>query len=135
MTLLTKEPIQNFIGNGITYPINLDKGKVVLESGFELIKSSIKIILAWSYPQRFFLAEFNSRLESLLEEPNDQILKSLLQTFIFDSINQWEKRVQLLEAEIHSSDTDKINVQITYKIINSEKQDTFIYPFYRKIIY
>lgn len=74
--------IQNFIGNGMIFPVTVTaNGNVPIYSGFELIHSSIRVIVGWVFGTRFFLAEFGSRLEDLLEEQNDAVLNSLVQHF------------------------------------------------------
>ena len=128
-----KKPLENFIGAGIVFPIELDKGKAVVKSGFELIRSSINLIIGWPYGSRFYLSEFGSRIEELLEEPNDEVLRMLINTFVIDSINQWEKRIFLTGADIVDVSPTKIKILLRYRIINSQTEDSFIYPFYRKI--
>lgn len=129
-----QKPIQDFIGKGITFPIVLENGKPKVESGFQLIRSSIAMILTWPYGTRFFLGEFGSRLEELLEEPNDEILKNLINVFVVDAINDWEKRVELLSVTILDIDYKTIHIGLRYKIINTQLQDNYIFPFYRQII-
>jgi phage baseplate assembly protein W len=129
------KPIQNFIGSGLTFPIELNNGRGVIKTGFDLIRSSIRAIVMWPEGQRFYLAEFGSKLERLIEEPNDDVLKQIIYTFIVDPINQWEKRISLTQAEIVSVDDRSINISLTYRILNSQSEDSFIFPFYRKITY
>jgi phage baseplate assembly protein W len=129
------KPIQNFIGSGLTFPIELDNGRGVIKTGFDLIRSSIRSIIMWPEGQRFYLAEFGSKLEKLIEEPNDDILKQIIYTFIVDPINQWEKRIQLLNAQIEDINDHAIHIKLSYRILNSQSEDSFIFPFYRKIIY
>lgn len=128
-------PVRDFIGNGLTFPIQLTKGRGNLYSGFELIRSSIRNILAFKYGSRFFLAEFGSRLNDLMEEPNDEVLKNLILTFVIDAVTKWEKRVDQISATVDRTDTQSIDIRIIYKIKNSQTVDNFIYPFYRQIIY
>jgi len=130
-----QQPIQNFIGTGLTFPIKLINGRGVLVTGFDLIKSSLYMILSWPFGNRYFLGEFGSRLEDLLEEPNDEVLKDLLETFIIDAITQWEKRVEVMSVDITNSSPTSLNVNLTYRIINSQLVDNFVFPFYRQIIY
>lgn len=130
-----KQEIQDFIGKGLTFPINVVNGRAPLESGFELIRSSIRVILAWAYGNRYFLGEFGSKLDELLEEPNDQILYNLINTFVIDAIEEWEKRIELRDVVIENSTQTKIEVRLYYKIINTQKEDNFVFPFYRQIIY
>lgn len=129
------KPVQDFIGQGLTFPINLQNGKPSIDSGFNLIRASIRNILAFEYGTRYFLAEFGSRLNELLEEPNDEILWNTINTFIVDAITTWEKRVSTISTQIVSSSPEKVEVSILYRVNNSQTVDNFIYPFYRQIIY
>lgn len=128
--------VQDFIGKGFTFPINLTNGKPNIDSGFDLIRASIKTILAFTIGERYMLGEFGSRLQELIEEPDDQILHNLINTFVVDAVTQWEKRVSTISTEIVSSDDiGLINISITYRVINSNTPDNFIFPFYKEIIY
>jgi phage baseplate assembly protein W len=129
-------PVRDFIGNGLIFPIQLDNnGRGILASGFDLIRASIKTILAFKVGSRFFLPEFGSRLEELIEEPNDEVLKNLITTFIVGSIKTWEKRVSQIDAQVISINDSSVQVSITYQIKNSQTVDNFIYPFYKQLIY
>lgn len=130
-----QQPIQNFIGSGLTFPIQLENGKGKLFTGFELVRSSLRMILAWPYGHRFLLGEFGSRIEELLEEPNDEILKNILETFIIDAISDWEKRVEVISVDIQDKTATELTVNLTYRIVNTQSVDNFIFPFYRQIIY
>lgn len=125
----------NYLGKGLTFPIQLDRGTAVLETDFLLIRSSLRILLGWNYPKRFFLAEYNSRIHELLEEPNDEILAKLLEHLIIDAIDKWEKRVDLISVSFVKSDSKSIDLEIQYKLLNTQQVDSFIYPFYKTIIY
>lgn len=131
-----QKELEVYIGKGITLPLKLVGGKPPLETGFDLIRSSIRMILAWSFGTRFFLNEFGSRLEELLEEPNDVILEEMVEHITSDAINKWEKRVELLGVIAEGSKKDlgyKMSLTITYRIKAVDRTDTFVYPFYYQI--
>lgn len=131
-------PIRNFIGQGLIFPIELENGRGKLFTGFDLLRSSIKVILSWPYNQRFLLGQFGSRLEDVLEEPNDDVLHNLVYTFVTDAIATWEKRIELVNVELIRNDqraSSSLSLSLTYRIINSQIEDNFVFPFYRKIIY
>ena len=126
--------LEDFIGSGVTYPIELDsRGCVSISTGFKLIESSIKICTAWPLGQRFFLAEFGSQITRILEEPNDTILKHLLSTFFKDAVEKWEKRVEEVIVTFQDLSYTKITVKVDYRVINTPRTETFIFPFYRNI--
>lgn len=127
--------LQNFVGQGITLPLDLVNGKAPLATGFELIRSSIINILSWQYGTRFFLGEFGSQLYQLLEEPNDQILQDTIRVFVIDAIAKWDTRIEITNMVMERVSDTTLNLTVTYNIINIKKEDTFTFPFYRKIIY
>lgn len=126
---------KKFVGQGIVFPIILENGKAPIYTGVELVRSSIRIILSWEVGNRFFLPEFASRLETLLFEPNDFLLKQLLNIYVVEALKKWEHRIELLEANIEDVDFQAIKLNISYKILTTNTVDTFIFPFYRKINY
>lgn len=129
------KPLKDFIGSGIAFPIKLTNGRAVVTSGFELIRSSIQMILGWPVGTRFYLSEFGSKLEELLEEPNDDILKQIIYTFVVDPITVWDKRVSLVDVSLEDITETKLSLRMTYRIVNSQTTDTFVFPFYRNIVY
>lgn len=128
-------PVQDFIGAGLTFPIQLQNGRPLLSSGFDLIRASIINILSYELGSRFFLAEFGSRLNELIEEPNDEILANLLNQFVIGAVTQWEKRIQTIATSIVNENDTTIFISITYQVLNVNTPDNFIWPFYKQIIY
>jgi len=125
-----------FIGGGITFPIEVNsKGSVDVMSNNVLLRSSIKNILYWPTSQRFFNEQFGSRIFDVLEEPNDNIGKALVRTFIFEALNRWEKRILVKDTRVLNSDHQVINIEITYEIRSTRTEETMVFPFYKEIIY
>ena len=130
--------LQNFLGAGLVFPIKLTNlGRPNIDTGFELIRSSIQIILAYLIGTRFMLGEFGSKLELLLEQPNDKILEALVRTHVIDAITRWEKRVETLEVRIEKPPTreEVMNIFIHYKIKDTKIEDSFIFPYYSELRY
>ncbi|MAO08031.1 MAG: hypothetical protein CL596_04890 [Alteromonas sp.] len=125
-----------FIGSGMVFPILInDKGRPDIISDSDLIKSSIKIILSWAFGTRYFNELFGSRVDELIEEPDDSVTKSLLKLFITESLNTWEKRITIKGIQLNNKGVGKIDAIIYYSVRNSKIEDTMIYPFYNNIIY
>jgi len=135
MDITNDETLVKFIGKGMVFPIELTNGRANLETGSELIQSSIKNIFAYTYGDRFFLHEFGALLEGLLEEPNDQVLQKTIQHYVVDAIFKWEKRVEPVSTFITKVNDRKVNISLTYRIRNSKLVDTFVFPYYPKLIY
>lgn len=127
--------VNNYVGKGLVFPIELDSnGRPILSTGFDLINSSIKIILTWS-SSRIMLSEFRSLIDDLLEEPNDDLLKGLVEFYIYDNLRRWEKRIDILETSIQITEYQRMDASIKYRINNSNLEEVFTFPFYRKITY
>ena len=115
---------------GLVFPLKLDSGKATLVSGAELIQSSLKIILAWPLLTRQFSSNFGSRIEEAIEDQNDNILFSLVNRFVIDSIKNWEQRITLQKINIERPSNTRLSVAISYFIKEDNIQDTFYYNFY-----
>jgi len=128
-----QKPVQDFIGRGLTFPIRLVNGAPPIDSGFTIIRASIATILSFQFGERFMLGEFGSRLNDLIEEPNDQILENVINTFIVDAITRWEKRITQISATLIRPDAWSIDLNLVYQVKNVQNSDNFVYPFYRQL--
>ena len=136
MGQFNNKKLQNFLGTGLVFPLELTPGgSAVVKSGWPLIKSSLHIIMAWLMGQRFFLGEFGTHIHNLLDEPNDETTKNMLITFLDEAIQKWEKRVELLDITIDEPEIGKKKLLLTLRIVNSQQIENFIWPFYTEIIY
>lgn len=127
-----------FIGSGITFPIELtSEGRPPIEDNVKLINSSIMAILNWPYAHRFFNEAFGCRVSELLEEPNDDIVKTLISHFIVDALTTWERRIIINNSgvSIVSFDNTKVEIKLNYRINATKTEETFIFPFYKEITY
>lgn len=128
--------IENYIGKGITFPIEISSlGGPVIKTGFDLVNSSIKNILMWPRNQRIFLSQYGSPLSLLVEEPNDILLSSLASNFVTNTLKKWEKRITIIEVRVVNISAEKLDISLTYKLTKSNLEETFVFPFYRNIIY
>lgn len=127
-----------FIGSGLIFPIQLDsQGRAITDNSLELLRTSIVHILATPKHFKWFNEKFGVRLWEVLEEPNDAVGIALVKTFVTEAISLWEPRVQLLEVklEVDKATLEKVNIEIKYKVRNSKTVDSFIYAFYKELIY
>lgn len=115
---------------GLEFPIILETGSSSLSSGINIIKSSLKIIISWPIRTRYFNGEFGSRIDEVLENQNDNILISIIRQFIIDSITKWEKRIELISVEIFRPTSEKLTINLVYRVKELDIQDTLFYDFY-----
>jgi phage baseplate assembly protein W len=125
--------IKDFVGQGMIFPLQLQNGKAVIYSGFELLESSIRIILSWPIGTRFMLGEFGSNLYQMLHEPNDDIALALVKQYTKDSLDLWEKRIIFLDLDIVSRTNYELIIKLTYKIRGTQLEKTMVFPYYQSI--
>lgn len=124
-----------YYGSGIIFPIELTStGLPIIRKGAELIKPSIRTILTWPQNKRIFLNQFGSRLNELLEEPNDELLKGLINFFVRDSLETWEKRIDVIDVQISRKEPEELEVSVTYQNKITGLEDVMTFPFYKTII-
>lgn len=123
-----------YLGTAIKYPITIVNGKPALVNADENIKQSILQILSTPQGHRLMLPEYGSRLEEMVFEQNDDILKNMVRLFIMEALSTWEKRIKFKNVSFEQ-ENDVILCEISYLILASNEIDSFVYPFYKKLIH
>jgi len=115
---------------GLSFPLQLTSGAHTLVEGVDLIKDSIKIILSWPLYTREYVDDFGSRIFEVLEEPNDDILKTLIRKFTIDALQRWEYRIELLDFNIERTAPEKIAVDLIFRVRELNIEDSLSYDLY-----
>lgn len=113
---------------GLVYPVSKwSGGYFTTRTTKDLIRSSIRMILATRLGERVMLPEFGSRLYELVFEPMDDALRSLARTFVIEAIQRWEPRVTLQAVSLSSDDnTNTFTISMSYIINENAEQDTLV---------
>jgi len=125
--------VNKFIGGGLAFPIKLNAGVPVIESGSNLISSSIKMILGWTSGTRLFNERFGSLVNLVLEEPNDELLRSLAEDVAYDAIANWERRIIIQDVRVQKIREDKLELDIVYRIKGSNIENSLTFPYYKTL--
>lgn len=122
-----------WIGRGMEmpYPFNPNTGGIQINTGSDRLHQSIHYILSTIPGERFFLPEFGSKLYLLLFEPNDYILRDLIQVYIKEALDRWEPRITVLSVETQDTGDTTVPVMITFRIKATNMIDNYVYPFRR----
>lgn len=120
------------IGQGVQVPnmINVLTGGVVTNTGGSRINQSIYQILSTVPGERFFMPDFGSRLHELLFEQNDFILEDMIKLYVKEDLQKWEPRITVTYVNT-VIDEHTVNVSISYKLINQNVVNNYVYPFSR----
>lgn len=131
-TVVTDET--KYLGSAIKYPLVLTNGRPEISNGKQAVREGIMTLLSESIGSRFFLRDYGCRNEELLFEPNDAVLLEMLKTYTYEALSYWERRVRFITCEFEVSES-KIDMSITYEVLQSSEVDSFVYPFYRTLIH
>lgn len=127
---------ERITGTGLVFPIKLENGRAQLSTGWELIKASLKNILSYEYGERYFLYEFGLKLRALLEDPVDEATISILEYQFEVNLPNWERRCKIDSIEIiPTKDLGKVNISCRVTILATQQEETFVFPYYKEIIY
>jgi len=132
----------DFLGKGLKYPFRFqsDSGGTQVSATtsreHEHIRESILQILGTCPGERFMNPEFGSRLNDLVFEQDDEVIKGLIRYYVIDAVKRWEKRIVLSSISFNQSQQDSnsnvIQLNISYRVINSQVEDNLVYPFFKK---
>lgn len=109
---------------GLVFPITLVGGGVSSTTQGSLIKCGLINLLSWPTGTRPFGENFGSRIEQLLDEPNDQVTGSLVYQFTKDAISAFEDRITLLEVTMERNTPSSLQITLTYKLNDSGQIDS-----------
>lgn len=80
-----------------------------------LIQNNLTALFIYELGSRFRQEHFGSRLWEVIEEPNDQVLKHLLDLFIKSSVAKWEPRIKALDV-ILEHQREKLHITIQFMV-------------------
>jgi len=115
---------------GISFPLELTSGSHTLVEGVDLIRDSIKTILSWTLYTREYEDSFGSRIFETLEEPNDDVLMTLIRRFTVDALEKWEKRIELISMNFERPAPEKVAIDLVYRIKELDIRDSLQYYYY-----
>jgi hypothetical protein len=123
-------------GVGLAFPLQVNSsGGSVYATGQDLINQSLAIILLQLTKERPYAPEFGVQIERFRYEPNDTILETFLDNFIVDAVELWEKRIKIKNITFEKQELPQnaINCIISYQIVGSSGEGTYVFPFYREL--
>lgn len=128
------------IGRGVAYPFSFTERtgglkpiQVVSEAtGIDKIRMSIFQILGTDRGSRVMRRDFGSQIRKLVFLPMDLNLQAILEHYIRDAIEKYEKRVEVGEIKMNLDEKDKgrLNIEINFQVRRTQEPGNLVYPFY-----
>ena len=114
-------------GFSIPFRLNPASGGVVAESGTEKLKENIIHILMTDVGERVMRRDYGGGLRELVHDPNNDVLRAIVQHQIAKSIGQWEPRVQLGQVNVTQQEGTLI-AEINYVIRETHRPERVSVP-------
>ena len=105
-----------------SHPATADVTKKLDE---EAVKASIRNLISTRHYERPFHPEIGCQRYALLFENYSPITRQVMKKTIFDVIEKFEPRVQVMDVIIRDKpDNNSIDLEILFKVINSDRPIT-----------
>lgn len=105
--------------NFTAHPVTKD---IVRRFDENAVKASLKNLVLTANYERPFHSELGSPIRALLFEPFSPMLVASMKKAIWDMVNNFEPRVEMLDVKIYyGSDSNSMDVTIEFKIVNTER--------------
>jgi len=115
---------------GITFPFRIDPntGSVATSTEDEKIRENIAHIIMTGIGERTMRRTYGGGLQQLVHDPNNDVMRKIVQHQIAKSLGQLEPRIFLTGVYI-AQDGPTLALRITYVIRRSKQNQVFSVPF------
>ena len=133
---MATEANSSILGKGIKFPFEISatgdgKSGVIMSEEKQHVYESIWNILTTPIGSRFMRREFGSKLYDVPFEPQNEATITLINYFIVEAVERWEKRVKVQSSDIiYNKKEGQVIVSISVWFINQQEEGNMVFPFY-----
>jgi hypothetical protein len=130
----------DILGKGWRFPFAITKRKggtgtsasLSESEGIEHVKESIQQILGTPIGSRVMRRDFGSRLHQVVFAPNDSTIDTLVEHYVREAIERWEKRVVVGPITVVHSERHlgRVEIGVQFRIIRTNVAGNLVFPFY-----
>ena len=123
----------DFLGVGITFPMELDElGKVKMSRYEEAVRQSVWIILGTAPGERLMRPDFGCGIHNLVFAPNSAATIGKVVSEVTSALIEWEPRIDVLDVNAAPDDNQAnlLLIQISYQVRTTNNRFNLVYPFY-----
>lgn len=127
---------KSFLGTGWSFPPTFKQQLATVEtvSSEDDIFQSLQILLTTQLSERVMRSDFGCDLSALLYENITITLLTKIKGIIQNAILKYEPRVDLLDVDFQSGETEInngiIKIEIVYKIRATNSRQNYVFPYY-----
>ena len=122
---------QKFLGTGWTFPIKVNRRGGLSYSQHEKdIEESIYIILGTSKGERIMRPDFGCGIHDFVFSPAHEFTMQSIKNRVEDALRDWEPRIDLLGVDVSPVETNRLIINIEYRVRSTNTFYNLVYPFY-----
>jgi hypothetical protein len=119
--------ISDVAGPGYPFQIDPNTGGVAWATGTDKLRQNIQLILGTRYGERPMNRNFGTRIHTLVHDPNDGVLASLLQSQVQQNLMQFEPRILVTHTSLTQSEGE-VQMVVNYTYTTEPVADQLILP-------
>ena len=124
----------DFLGTGWSFPVRVGAGAIEQVSGEEDVRQSIHLILATAKGERVMRPDFGCGIHDLVFAAVSTQLIARVRREVEDALRTYEARIEVLRVVVPTTGLPqgRLDVEIDYRVQNTNQTGNFVYPFYFK---
>jgi len=124
---LPKPPADaGFFGQSIAYPLTIERGRLVLVSGDDIVPQAIASLLDTVPGERVMQPDYGAGV-SLFEPPDPHVMQERLA----DQMRDHEPRGEIVNVDVQDQGEGRHDYVIEYRTIREADVRTLTYPYFR----
>lgn len=122
----------SFLGVGWQFPVEQKQQQIVLSELEQSVRESILLVVSTAKGERIMRPTFGCGIHELVFSPNDPTTAGLISFEVREALIDWEPRIEVLDVETTPDRTEgnKLQVNIRYRVRNTNNVFNLVYPFY-----
>lgn len=112
---------------GFAFPFALSDGGVQRANGQDKIRQNIRALLATRFGERVMLREYGTRIHSLVHDPNDEAMATLVKRQLQECLLAWEPRVLVTNVAFERREAE-LYVRLDYTHTSEPSTDSLLVP-------
>lgn len=112
---------------GFAFPFALAQGGIQRASGRDKIRQNIRALLATRFGERVMLREYGTRIHSLVHDPNDDVMATLVKRQLQECLLAWEPRIVITGVAFERREAE-LYVRLDYTHTNEPSTDSLLLP-------
>lgn len=114
---------------GPAFPFRIDPvtGGVAWAFGSDKLRQNVRLVLSTRCGERPMLRDYGTRIQSLVHNPNDEVMGELLRTQAQQALLQFEPRILVTQIQV-VQDEGEVRMQLSFTHTTEPIADQLILP-------